>query len=175
VYFDATLSVLPPRLPPSVPCYVDRNPPTESTSHELSDPSAFPDESALLFTHRLMRVRRVLPDSPKVPPVGFGYPFDGVRNSHPWEPLSVPNALGFRPLEPFSSPEIENLFRSFLSALAFSYETSQASYRRFSGLLPPEKPCPLLPPDGLGRDGTACSSERYDLSGISLRRTYRKT
>ena len=154
LHFDATLSVLPPRLPPLVLCYVDRNPPTKSTSHELSDPSAFPEGSALLFTHRLMRVQEDLLCLLEVPSSGFGYPLDGVRNPHPWEPFGAPNALGFRSSELYSSPEIENLFRSFLSALTFSYETLPASHRRFSGLLSPEKPCPFLLPDGSDRVGT---------------------
>jgi hypothetical protein len=113
VHFDATLSVLPPRLPPSVPDYVDRNPPTESTSHELSDPSAFSDRSALLFTSRLRSVREGLLCFPKVPFSGFGYPLNGVRDSHPWEPLSAPNALGFRSSELYSSPEIEKSISNF--------------------------------------------------------------
>jgi hypothetical protein len=34
-----------------------------------------------------------------------------------------------------------------------------ASYRRFSGLLPPDELYPLLHPDGLGRGGATCSPE----------------
>lgn len=37
--------------------------------------------------------------------------------------------------------------------------------RRFSGLIPPKKPCPFLPPEGLVRVGTDCSLELSDLSG----------
>jgi len=128
MHFDATLSVLPPRWPPLAPAYVDRTPRTKSTSHELSDPSAFPDQNTLLFTHRLMRVQEGLLCLLKVPPSGFGYPLDGVRVPDPWGPLSALNALGFRSSELCSSPEIENLFRSFLSAPTLFYETMPASY-----------------------------------------------
>jgi hypothetical protein len=100
-----------------------------------------------------MRVREAWLYLPKVPPAGFGYPLDGVRDSHPGGSLSTPNALGLRPSELFSSPEIEELSRILLSAPTFPYETAWASYRRFSGLLSPEKPDPLLPPDGLVRVG----------------------
>jgi hypothetical protein len=81
--------------------------PTPSTSHELSDPSASSDESALLFTSRLTRVWKTWLGSPEVPFSGFGYPLNGVRDPHPWEPLSAPNAPGFRSSELFSIPEIE--------------------------------------------------------------------
>lgn len=36
-----------------------------------------------------------------------------------------------------------------------------ASYRRFSGLLPPDELYPLLLPDGLGRGGATCSPELH--------------
>jgi hypothetical protein len=129
VHFDATLSVLPPRLPLSVPSYVDRDPPTKSTSHELSDPSAFADESALFATHRLMRVQEGLLFLLEVPFSGFGYPLNGVRDSHPWEPLSAPNALGFRSSELFSSPEIGN-------SLSKSPFRSCVLLRNLTGLVP---------------------------------------
>jgi hypothetical protein len=154
VHFDATLSVLPPRWPLQAPRYVDHTPPTQSTSHELRDPSAYPDENALLFTHRLMRVQEGLLCLLKVPPSGFGYPLDGLRRPHPGGPLSAPNTPGFRPSELCSFPEIEEPSRILPSALTLPYETAWASYRRFSGLLSPEKPCPFLPPDGLDRVGT---------------------
>jgi hypothetical protein len=55
-----------------------------------------------------MRVQEVLLYLLKVPFSGFGYPLNGVRDSHPWEPLSAPNAPGFRSSELCSSPGIEN-------------------------------------------------------------------
>ena len=129
LHFDATLSVLPPRLPPSVPCYVDRNPATESTSHELSDPSAYSDKGTLFFTYRLIRVQEGLLCLLEVPSSGFGYPLDGVRSPSPWEPLSVPNALGFRSSELCSSPEIEN-------SVSKSSFRSDVFLRNLTGLAP---------------------------------------
>lgn len=52
-----------------------------------------------------------------------------------------------------------------LSALALPYKTFQALYRRFSGLLPPEKPCSFLHPDVLRRVGASCSLGLSNLSG----------
>lgn len=158
MHFDATLSVLPPRSPLRAPEYVDHTPLPQSTSHELRDPSACPDENALLFTHRLMRVPETLLCLVEVPPAGFGYPLDGVRYFHPGGPLSALNTPGFHPSELCSFPEIEEPSRILLSALTFPYETTWASYRRFSGLLSPEKPCPFLQPDGLDRVGTSLLS-----------------
>lgn len=107
VHFDATLSVLPPRLPLRILSCVDRTSPTPSTLHELLGPSAFPDLCALFFTHLLMSVQEVLLYLLKVPFSGFGYPLNGVRYPHPGGPLSAPNALGLRSSELSSSPEIE--------------------------------------------------------------------
>jgi len=107
VHFDATLSVLPPRLPLRILSCVDRISPTPSTLHELLGPSAFPDLVALLFTHLLMSVQEVWLYLLKVPFSGFGYPLNGVRFPHPGGPLSAPNTLGLRSSELSSSPEIE--------------------------------------------------------------------
>jgi len=38
--------------------------------------------------------------------------------------------------------------------------------RRFSGLIPPEKLCPSVLPEGLVRGGAVCSLELSDLSGL---------
>jgi hypothetical protein len=79
--------------------------------------------------------------------------------------LSTPNAHGLRSSEPFSSRVVEKPSRIFLSAPALSGETITTSPRRSSGLLPPGKPCPYLPPGGLVRGGAFCSPELSDLSG----------
>jgi len=98
--------------------------------------------------------------------LGFGYPLDEmVWLSHPGGSLSIPNALGLRSSELFSSRVIEKPFQVSLSALALPGKTLTTLPRRFSGLLPPRKPCPFVLPKCLARVGTSCSLELYDLSG----------
>jgi len=67
-----------------------------------------------------LSVWRLLPLSPKVPPLGFGYPFDGVSSPKPWKSFSTPHAHGIRPSELFSVPEIRLGFRSDVPLLRFS-------------------------------------------------------
>jgi hypothetical protein len=82
----------------------------------------------------------------------------------PWGPLSAPNARGLRSSELFSSRVIEKPFQALLSAHALSGKTLMTLPRRFSGLLPPGKPCPSLTRViSSGRD--RCSPELSDLSG----------
>jgi len=89
--------------------------------------------------------------------------------------FQLPTLLGFA-LQSFAPlPRSKNSFRIPLSARTFCYETDSASYRRFSGLLSPEKPCPFLLPNGLGWVGTFCSLELSDLSGFSLHWAWEKT
>jgi len=84
---------------------------------------------------------------------------------NPWGSFSTPNALGLRSSEPYSSRVIGKSFRAILSAPALSGKTLTALPRRSSGLLPPRKPCPFMPPEGLVRVGASCSLELSDLSG----------
>jgi hypothetical protein len=82
----------------------------------------------------------------------------------PWGPLSAPNALGLRSSEPCSFRVIGKPFRASLSAPALPGKTRMTLPRRFSGLIPPGKPCPSLSRVfSSGRD--RCSPELCDLSG----------
>jgi hypothetical protein len=96
---------------------------------------------------------------------GFGYPSDEmVWLPDPWGPLSAPNALGLRSSEPCSFRVIGKPFRASLSAPALPGKTRMTLPRRFSGLIPPGKPCPSLSRVfSSGRD--RCSPELCDLSG----------
>jgi hypothetical protein len=91
-------------------------------------------------------VRETLPCLPKVPPSGFAYPLDGVSSSHPWKPLSAPNALGLSPSELSSSSVPEKKSPSLLPPSRFPTNPSGLvpAPRRF---LHTEKAVPLSPPD----------------------------
>jgi len=87
--------------------------------------------------------------------LGFGYPPDEmVWLPDPWGPLSAPNAPGLRSSEPCSSRVIGKPFRIPLSAPALGRKTRSTLRLRFSGFLPPGKPCPSLHPESLARVGT---------------------
>jgi hypothetical protein len=107
--------------------------------------------------------------------LGFGYPPDEmVWLPDPWGPLSAPNAPGLRSSEPCSSRVIGKPFRIPLSAPALSGKTRMTLPRRFSGLLPPGKPCPFLSRVfSSGRD--RCSPELSDLSGSPSVDPWRRT
>jgi hypothetical protein len=107
--------------------------------------------------------------------LGFGYPPDEmVWLPSPWGPLSAPNARGLRSSEPCSSQVIGKPFRASLSAPALSGKTRMTLPRRFSGLLPPGKPCPSLSRVfSSGRD--RCSPELSDLSGSPSVDPWRRT
>jgi hypothetical protein len=82
----------------------------------------------------------------------------------PRGPLSAPNAHGLRSSEPCSSRVIGKPFRDSLSAPALFGKTRMTLPRRFSGFIPPGKPCPSLSRVfSSGRD--RCSPELSDLSG----------
>jgi hypothetical protein len=99
--------------------------------------------------------------------LGFGYPLNEmVWFSHPWESLSVPNALGLRSSELCSFQVIEKPFQILLSTLALSGKTLPTLPRRSSDLLPPRKPSPFVPPKCLAWVGSYCSLEPFDLSGF---------
>jgi hypothetical protein len=119
------------------------------------------------FHSRVHRKRRgnfaLLPRSLTL---GFGYPLGEMAwLPKPWGPLSTPNAPGLRSSEPCSFRVIGKSSRTLLSALALSGKTLTTLPRRFSGLLPPRKPCPFVPSGGLVRTGANCSLELSDLSG----------
>jgi len=155
LHFDATLSVLLLRLPRPPPSHVDHDP--ERIVPRISF-------SALqhirmrkpFFSPPISRKRRgTVALIPRSLTRGFGYPFDEMAwLPRPWGSLSNPNALGLRPSEPCSSRVIGKPFRASLSAPALPSKTLTTLPRRSSGLLPPGKPCPLLPPECLARAGT---------------------
>jgi len=102
------------------------------------------------------------------------------KESHPrvwlpsrWDGLALePWEVSFNPQRSWAS-----LFKAFLlpgdrktlSSLPLrSYASDgnlSTSISRFSGFLPPRKPCPFLPPKCLAQVGTSCSLELFDLSG----------
>jgi len=165
LHFDATLSVLLLRLPrpPRPMSTMIRE---SRTSRKLLCPSACPDSEALFFSLPCSRKRRgTVALIPRSPALGFGYPLgEMVWLPDPWRPLSAPNAPGLRSSEPCSSRAIGKPSRVPLSALALSGKTRTTLPRRFSGLIPPGKPCPSLSRVfSSGRD--RCSPELSGLSG----------
>jgi len=99
-------------------------------------------------------VQKMLPYLLKVPPLGFGYPFDGVSPQNPRKLLSAPNALGLRSSELFSSK------------MARMKSPSPVPLRRLGQTVQPVSPAlqrcqliskavsPFLRPGGLARVGT---------------------
>jgi len=84
---------------------------------------------------------------------------------NPWGSFSNPNALGLRSSELCSFQVVEEPSRVLPSALALFDKTLTTLSRRFSGLLPPRKPCPFVLPECLARVGAYCSPELSGLSG----------
>jgi hypothetical protein len=155
MHFDATLSVLFLRLPRPFPSHVDHDPgrivPRISFFALQHIRMREPFFSLPLSRKRRRNVALIL----RSLTLGFGYPLDEmVWLSHPWECLSIPNALGLRSSEPSSSRAIEKPFQAPLSAPALSGKTDLTLPRRSSGFLPPRKPCPCLLPESLARVGT---------------------
>jgi len=142
------LSVLLLRLPRPPPSHVDHGP--ERFVPRISFPALqhFRNQEPF-FSLPLSRKRREnVALFPRSLTLGFGYPLDEMAwLPNPWGSLSTPNALGLRSSEPCSSRMVEKPFRAPLSALALSGKTFTTLPRRFSGLLPPGKPCPFLPPE----------------------------
>jgi hypothetical protein len=128
VRFDATLSVSSLRLAALDPARFENRAETKSTSRKLSCPSTFPDETPL-FLRPFRSVRKTLLFPPEVPPLGFGYPFDGFGPFYPWKPLSVSNIRGL------SSFRASFLFddRKEVSSLSFRF---RAFFSNRSGLGP---------------------------------------
>lgn len=126
------------------------------------------------FLHSFQSVRKTFALSSGSLPLRVWLPSRGSSFPHPGEPFSAPNTRGLRSSELFSFPVIEKPFRASLSALALPSKPLTASDRRFSGFLPPEKPCPSLLPEGLVRVGTSCSLELLDLSGSLVLPAWKK-
>jgi hypothetical protein len=63
---------------------------------------------------------------------------------------------------------IRSRFPNPASALALFHKTEKASCRRSSGLIPPQEPCPSMPPEGLVQVGTQLLSWVFGLSRFSL-------
>lgn len=106
-----------------------------------------------------------MPWFPEVPTSGFGYPRAVSKLALPREPLSAPNALELRPSELYSSRVIERRLPFPIPLLRFITKPFRASRRRYSGLIPPEKPFPLTQPNFLRRVGDLCSLGLNHLSG----------
>jgi len=169
------LSVLPPRWPLRIPNCVDRNLPTPSTLHELRGPSAFPDSGARGADSLRSLCRRPCPVSYPSRSQGLATLSTVFATPILGDLFQPPTLLGFALQSVAPLPRSKNSSRIPLSAPTLVYKTSWALYRRFSGLLSAEKPCPCVLPNGLGRVGTSCSLELLDLSGDSLRWTWEKT
>jgi hypothetical protein len=112
-----------------------------------------------------------------------------LRKSRPQGLATLSAAYVLPSLEAFFSPQrswvspyrafasllaIEAAFPPVLFAPALPCITSSATHRRFSDLLPPREPSPLLLPGGLTRVGVACSPELSGLPGTPLQRTARR-
>jgi hypothetical protein len=148
LHFDATWSVLLLRLPRQPVSHVDHDPPTvvPRTSLPALQHLRIPEP---FFSPPLSRWRREnVALFPRSLTLGFGYPLgEIVWLQDPRSFLSNPNALGLRSSELFSFRVIGRSSRTLLSALALSDKTLTTLPRRFSGLLPPRKPCPFVPPE----------------------------
>jgi hypothetical protein len=77
------------------------------------------------------------------PPLGFGYPFGGVKPSHPWKSLSTSSAHGLPSSEFFSSRDIESFFRITLPFLLFTPKPF-GFVMELQRVKLPEKPFPTL-------------------------------
>jgi hypothetical protein len=165
LHFDATLSVLPLRLPPSYRCptstagHLRKAPRISSVPFSIQrsrNPSFHPP-----FGRRLRSLARLSEGSHP----GLATLSATSQSLNPWKPLSAPHARGLRPSELSSPPMIDEPFRTHLSAPAFPPETLTASDRRFSGFLPPVEPYPFLLPEGLVRGGTLALLGLSDFPG----------
>lgn len=86
---------------------------------------------------------KFLPYLGEVPRSGFGYPLRGVSYAAPRSLFQLLALLGFS-LQSFSPHQgSKKRFRSFSPLLRFFTKPSQASYRRFSSLIPLVKPRPF--------------------------------
>jgi len=155
MHFDATLSVLLLRLPRPPPSHVDHDPGKIVPRISFSALQHFRIREPFFSLPLSQKRRGDVALFPRSLTLGFGYPLDEmVWLPHPWGSLSIPNALGLRSSELSSFQVIEKPFQVLLSAPALSGKTRTTLPRRFSGLLPPRKPCPSLPPECLARVGT---------------------
>lgn len=76
--------------------HVDRDPPSESTSHKPRDPTAFSERRTLFFTSPFGEAfGRLCSAHPKVPLSGFGYPLSGTSSSNLGSVFQLPTLLGF--------------------------------------------------------------------------------
>jgi len=145
--------------------YVDRKPRSKSTSLRLSGPTAYP-EPGILFFAPLSRPR---PEDFALPTgshaLGFGYPHSVSLIPSPLEASFSLQRSWASPFRAFLLPGDRGRVSPSLSAPALFHKTPSALYRRFSGLIPPGKPSPFVPPGGLARVGGSCSHGLSDLSG----------
>jgi hypothetical protein len=106
------------------------------------------------FFHFLRSVQKTLPCLLKVPPLGFGYPSDGVSSLNPGRLLSAPNALGLCPSELFSSKMAQMRSPSLVPLLRLrqTVQPVQPALQRCQ--LISKAVSPFLRPGGLARVGT---------------------
>jgi len=120
------------------------------------------------------RVRRVLPCPPEVTLQGLATLLTCSTPS-PLEAFFSLQRSWASPFRAFLLPGDRGGVSSPLSAPALCHKTPSALHRRFSGLLPPGKPSPFVPPGGLTRVGGSCSRGLYDLSGAPAADPLRKS
>jgi hypothetical protein len=128
----------------------------------LHGPTAFFSLRRPIFPLRLAAKRsETMPEFPKVPSSGFGYPLDGFSCPTPRESFSVPNAPGLRSSKLCSDPAIETPFQVPPPLSRFSIKPLGPDSGALAASSRGTSRIPLFP--GLSYDpgGTACSLELY--------------
>jgi hypothetical protein len=115
-----------------------------STSLEFHGPTAFPDPSALLLHFPYEKRPRNLAGFPESAVLRVWLPSRRCKPSQILgDVFQPPTLLGFA-LQSFSPSQWSiGSFVPIFPLLRFSTKPVGASHRRFSGVLPPRKPCPL--------------------------------
>jgi len=76
--------------------HVDRDPPSESTSHKPRSPTAFAERRILFVTSPFGQAsERFCSSHSEVPLSGFGYPLSGLNSSYLGSIFQLPTLMGF--------------------------------------------------------------------------------
>jgi hypothetical protein len=165
VHFAAIPAYCPPTGRLRTPESPAGAPVSKNTSPKLHCPSAY-DGNGYPILRLTVRcgVRDRVPASPEVPPLGFGYPFDGFSTRF-LDGLFQPPTLWASPFRAFLLPDDRRKVSLPHPLVRFLMKPVRASHRRFSGFIPSEKPFPSMPPEFLHRVGDFCSPGFDHLSG----------
>lgn len=143
MHFYATLSVLPPRLPPlTLKTWFNPYPHFSSTSRKLACPSACSNIGAVLLTWPSGQAYERGYFPPKTFRTQGLATLSASCHPCPWKPLSAPHTLGLLPSKLCSSLGVTETFRSLLSTPALQRKTSRP-YSCASVAYSPQK-SPLL-------------------------------